>query len=576
MKFLFKYIKKEKFWFSIAVFFLIVESLLELSLPFFMVKMIDNGVAKGDLDYVYQTGVTMLIITIIGAVSAILRNNIGTTVSQKIGMDIRHDLFVRIQLLELKTLQKLQASSLITRLTSDISIVQTFIFGLSRIFIRAPIMFFGSLTSAIILSPKLALMFIPILLILTIILIINIKVATPLTKKVAYKLDDVNMVVRDYLRGIRVVKSFYRYKYEDKRFKKANNEYRQSSINSIRVVSILSPTTSFILNVGIAVTLWFGGSMFLNDSIETGVIIAFINYLMQMIAAFSMLTMVFNWFVRAKVSSKRIEEVFDEEIEPTHLEETKEYEKIHTIQLRNVSYYYEDIEEEKALHNITLTIRNGEHLSIIGPTGSGKSTLLRLLLGLIEPTEGEIFINGKNMKEWELDEIRKNFMLSPQSAYLFSGSIRDNLLFANEDATDESIEEAMKIAKMDEIITQLPDGLESEIGQRGVSLSGGQKQRISLARALLKDSGIFVIDDSLGALDAITEKEVRNHISKKRADLTIIEVVQKLSSAMKSDNIIVLNDGKKVGEGNHEDLLSTCQLYKELYESQVGGGVSLS
>lgn len=565
-----KYIKK--YWkpFSVAVLFLTLEAVCDLLQPTIMAKIVDVGVVNRDLNYVFKMGAVMLGVTLIGAVAASTRSIVASITSQNFGTELRSDLFRKIQHLSFKNINRYDRASLITRLTNDVGQVQMFMNGLMRIFVKAPLLAFGGLIMATRLNIHLSVVLAVTVPMVAVLIILNMRMSLPLFSKVQTSLDKVNGVMREYLSGVRVVKAFNRFDYEIEKFSGFNQELQDKSVTAARVLATFTPIIMLVMNLGIVVVLWYGGFGVENGTVQVGHVIAFTNYMTQILFSLMMISMVFNMFVRAKTSASRIGEVLAEEDDMTWTQENTTSTKAGRIDFKNVSFSYEGASGEPVLKNITFTCMPGETVGIIGSTGAGKSTLVGLIPRFYDVASGTIRINGEDISQINPKALRDKVAIVPQKATLFTGTVIENIRWGREDATLEEIELAAKMADAHEFIATSPEGYESRIGQGGVNFSGGQKQRMSFARALIKKPEILILDDSTSAVDVATEARIKESLKKYAKGLTCLIIAQRISSVVDADRIIVLDDGEIVGNGTHNDLIQTCPTYQEIYQSQFG------
>jgi ATP-binding cassette, subfamily B, multidrug efflux pump len=572
MQFLRKYVRKYWKLFSTAVLFLALEALCDLMQPTIMSKIIDVGVADKNMQYVLKMGGVMLLITAFGAVAASLRSTIASIVSQNFGAELRSDLFRKIHSLSFKSIDKFDRASLVTRLTNDVTQVQNFVNGLMRMFVKAPLLGLGALIMAVRLNPHLSVVLIVVVPVVAVLIIANMRLGFPLFMKVQKALDHVNGIMREYLSGVRVVKAFNRFSFEINKFGKANEDFQAKSISAIRIMSIFSPAILLTVNFGIVAVLWLGGIGVNNGSMHVGHIIAFINYMTQISTSLMMISMVFNMFVRAKASTSRIGEVFVIEDKVTWSNENSGGETLEKgrIDFESVSFSYDGTGGEPVLKNINLTILPGETVGIIGSTGSGKSTLISLIPRFYDVTSGTIKVDGQNIQHMSPQRLREKIAMVPQKNILFTGSVADNIRWGKENAGIKEIEKATAIAEAQDFIAANPEGYEVVIGQGGVNFSGGQKQRISIARALVRNPEILILDDSTSAVDVATEARIKGSLKKYANGLTCLLIAQRITSIMDTDKIIVLDHGRIVGMGTHEELLKNCGVYQEIYQSQMG------
>jgi len=575
MKFLSKYIRTYWKSFSIAVLFLTFEALSDLLQPTIMAKIIDEGVANKDIHYVLKMGGLMLLITAGGAVAASTRSVVASIVSQNFGTELRSDLFKKIQMLSFKNIDKFDRASLVTRLTNDVTQVQVFVNGLMRIFVKAPLLAIGGLIMATRLNLQLSVVLAVVVPIVALLIIFNLRLGFPRFSRVQKALDRVNSVMREYLSGVRVVKAFNRFDVEVGKFKAVNDDYKQKSIAANRLMATFSPLIMLTVNLGIVAVLWIGGNGVDTGDIQVGHIIAFINYMTQILFSLMMISMVFNMFVRAKASAGRINEIFLQEDPPTWSEQKDEpFTEKGRIEFKDVSFSYEGGVGAPILKNINLTILPGETVGIIGSTGSGKSTLVGLIPRFYDAVSGTIKVDGVDSKLVDPKILREKIAMVPQKNILFTGSVAENIRWGKEDATDAEVAAAATIAGAHDFIEKSPEGYQTRIGQGGVNFSGGQKQRISIARALVKKPEILILDDSTSAVDVATEAKIKEALKKYAKGLTCLLIAQRITSIIDADKIIVLDHGELVGMGTHQDLLKDCRIYQEIYQSQVGKEVS--
>ena len=576
MGFLAKYI--QKYWksFSLAVLFLTFEAISDLLMPTIMAKIIDVGVAGRDIGYVLKMGGLMLLITLFGAIAASTRSILASNVSQNFGSELRSDLYKKIQTLSFKNIDRFERASLITRLTNDVTQVQVFANGLMRIFVKSPLLAIGGLIMATRLNLQLSVVLIVVVPIVALFIILNLRLGFPMFSKVQKSLDRVNGVMREYLSGVRVVKAFNRFDVEVNKFEKTNEEFKKQSISATRLMAVFSPAIMLTVNLGIVAVLWIGGYGVTNGNVQVGHIIAFINYMTQILFSLMMISMVFNMFVRAKTSAVRIGEVFSQEDDLTWAEgqNPAPVEK-GRIEFSNVSFSYEGTSGEPVLKNINLSISPGETVGIIGSTGSGKSTLVGLIPRFYDVSAGNIKVDGEDIHLVDPKRLREKIAFVPQKTILFTGSVEENIKWGKEDASTEEILKAAEIAGAHDFISASPEGYQTRIGQGGVNFSGGQKQRLSIARALIKNPEILILDDSTSAVDVTTEARIKEGLKKYAKGLTCLLIAQRITSIIDADKIVVMDHGEIVGIGKHEELLRDCRVYQEIYQSQVGKEVAL-
>lgn len=545
-----------------------LEAICDLMQPTIMAKIIDVGIANRDLDYVLRMGVVMLGVTLLGGVAASTRSILASITSQNFGAELRLDLFRRIQTLSFKRINNYDRASLITRLTNDVTQVQLFVNGLMRIYIKAPLLAIGGLIMATTLNIHLSVVLMVVVPMIVVLLITNIKLSIPRFAKLQNALDRVNGSMRDYLSGVRVVKAFNRFNYETTKFSGFNDELQDKSVAATRVIAIFSPIIMLVMNVGIVAVLWIGGHGVEGGTIQVGHVVAFTNYMTQILFSLMMISMVFNMFVRARTSAGRIGEVLGEVNDMVWTEEQFVSNQGGKIEFENVSFSYNETSQEPVLKNVTFTCMPGETIGIIGKTGAGKSSLVSLIPRLYDATSGTIKLNDSDIREIEPKAIRERIAIVAQKAMLFTGTIGDNIRWGREDASKEEVQLAAEIADANGFIQRSTEGYETEIGQGGVNLSGGQKQRVSIARALIKKPEILILDDSTSAVDMVTEGKIKQSLQRYADNITCILVSQRISTVADADRILVVDNGEIVGNGKHDELLKTCQAYQEIYESQ--------
>ena len=571
MQFLNGYIGKYVRPFCLAVFFVLCETICDLLLPTIMSQIIDIGVADKQIDYVMYMGGLMLCITALGAVAASARNIISSHVSQKFGAELRFDLFKKIQHLSFSTIDTFERASLVTRLTNDVTQVQNLVNGLMRIFIKAPLLCIGSLIMAIRLNVHLAVVLVVVVPVAGVLIVMNMKIGFPFFVRVQQALDQVNSVMREYMSGIRAVKAFNRFDYEVEKFTVANKELQSISVTAMRVMAVFSPGMMMIINFGIVAVLWLGGLRVNTGDMQAGQIIAFINYMTQMLFALMLIASVFNTFVRARASAQRIGEVLSQASTMSWEKHLKQSTNIKgRVDFENVTFSYEGALGAPVIKHINLTCMPGETVGIIGSTGSGKSSLVGLIPRFYDVTSGCLKVDGEDVRNIEPKKIREKIAVVPQKTVLFTGSVIDNIRWGKEDATMEEVERVARIAQAHDFISGFSEGYQTQVGQGGVNFSGGQKQRISIARALVKNPEILILDDSTSAVDVETETKIKAALKKYAKDLTCIIIAQRITSVIDATKIVVLDDGEIVGMGTHEELLKDCQVYQEIVKSQVG------
>ena len=566
MKLYSKYFNRYKVPFLVAVLCVTLEAICDLMGPTLMSHIVNSGIEKGSLPNVYYWGLRMLIITLIGACFAVTRNNLASHVSQRMGADLRADLFGKIMTFSEVSADKIESGSLITRMTNDTQQITQFVNGMMRIFLKAPITCIGSIILASMLNIRLSFIIYGVVAIVSVLIFISMKLSYPRFYKLQKAVDRVNEKVQEYLIGVRLVKAFGTYKKETAKFDEANVNLMKKGVSSQMIITVISPLLTLAVGVGTAAVIFIGSRFFMINKANTGDITAFTIYMAQILQSLIMITNVFNMFVRTKASTFRIKEVFDCEGDFTKTGKNRKLDG--SIRFDQVTFAYPNGSGVPAIDNLSFTVDSGESLAIIGPTGSGKSTIAWLLLRFYDAGSGKISLGGYDIKELGVDEIRKNTAIVPQKAMLFSGSVTNNIKWGDKAASMDLVKQAAKKAQAD-FVMQMPDGFEAMLGSGGVNLSGGQKQRISIARGMLKKASILILDDATSALDAITEAKVRENLNSRGKNQTVITITQRCGTAMYADHILVMENGKKAGFGTHEELMKSCVIYQEIYQTQI-------
>lgn len=566
-----RYTLTYKWLVGLLFLFIFIQSLTQLFLPTLMGKIVDEGVVVGNINYIWRVGLVMLAVALLGVIMSIVVSFYASKVAMSVGKDIRKDVFRKVTYFSLHHIESIGTASLITRTTNDITQIQQALVMVLRMFLTAPFMLVGGILMAFIKDIKLSLVILFAMPFIVITIFVLMKKGYPLFQAVQKRLDHLNIVLRENLTGVHVIRSFTKEDVERERLKEANSNLTNVSIAVNRLMAFTMPFMMLLMNVTIVLIIWFGGIRIDNGMMQIGDLMAFIQYVMLILMALMMASMMFVIIPRASVSANRIQEVLKLTLDEKNVGNKILPKSNLQVTFRHVQFTYPDA-EKFALNNISFTAKPGETTAIIGGTGSGKTTLVQLLPRFYEPTEGQILINDQPLEMYNEDALREVIGYVPQRALLFSGTVRENIRYGNESATDEELMQAAKIAQADDFISKMSDGYDTFIEQGGANLSGGQKQRLSIARAIVRRPGIYIFDDSFSALDYATDRKLRSELNKVTQKATVIVVAQRISSVKHADQIIVLDKGEMVGKGTHEQLLKTCEVYKEIVASQTEDG----
>jgi ATP-binding cassette subfamily B multidrug efflux pump len=561
--------KKQVIWGPI---FKLLEAILELIVPIIMAKIIDIGIQNKDINYVLKMGSALLIIGIIGLASAFICQKYASVASQGFGTTLRNKLFSHINTFSYKEIDKFGTPSLITRLTNDVNQLQLAVAMLIRLVIRAPFLASGAIIMAIILDLKLSLIFLIATPIIIIILYTVMNKSIPYFRSIQKKLDKISLVTRENLDGVRVIRAFSKQKFEESQFDEFSEDLSVTAITVGKLSSLLNPLTYIILNFSVIAIIWFGGIRVDLGDLTQGQIIALVNYMTQILLALIVVSNLVVIFTKASASANRVNEIFETS---SSILENNNYNCLETIQdiipkieFKNASFSY-DASEKYSLENISVQIFPKETIGIIGGTGSGKSTLINLICRFYDISDGKVFIDGHDIKEYKLSQIRNKITIVPQTSVLFTGTIAQNMKLGNPEACTEDIKRCLEIAQASEFIDKLPERYETLLDQGGKNLSGGQRQRLTIARALVCNPEVLILDDSFSALDFATDAKLRNALkSQLDSNTTVIITSQRISTIKNADKILVLDNGNLVDVGTHDELLSRCSIYKEIAISQ--------
>ncbi|MGM9973911.1 MAG: ABC transporter ATP-binding protein [Clostridiaceae bacterium] len=572
IKKLLPYISKYKLYAILCPIAIIGEVLLEVRIPLLMSKIVDIGIMNQDINYVIRTGITMVLMAMLALAFGALAAFFSAKASVGFGTELRRAQFNKIQEFSFSNINKFSTPSLVTRITTDVMNTQNAFMMIIRILVRAPFMLVSATIVALTINRGLVSIFLIAIPILAVGLFIIASTAFPRFSALLKKYDSLNSSVQENLISMRVVKAFVRSDYEKSKFKEANDGLMDASIRAEKVIIFNMPLMQLTIYGCIIAILWFGGNKILSGTMQTGELISFITYVTQILMSLMMISMVFINIVLSRASVSRIVELLDEKIDITDENASEDLQVADgSVEFKNVSFKYNPEAEDNVLDNINLTINSGETIGIIGGTGSSKSTLVQLIPRLYDVTEGEIIVAHHNVKDYKLRTLRDAVSMVLQKNVLFSGTIRDNLKWGNENATEEEIISACKAAQAHDFVTSFPDGYDTDLGQGGVNVSGGQKQRLTIARALLKNPKILILDDSTSAVDTATDAKIREAFKNNFKDVTKIIIAQRITSVSDADKIIVLDDGKINGIGTHDQLLKNNEIYQEVYNSQQKG-----
>lgn len=565
-----KYIKPYLSAFIIGPLLMLTEVFGEIMLPKLMSLIINNGVENKDIGYIISIGVVMVLTTVVMAVGGIGGAYFSAKASISFTSDLRDDLFAKVQEFSFKNIDTYSTGSLVTRLTNDVQQIQNVVMMGLRLMLRAPGLFIGALIMAFMMNAKLAVVIMIVIPILIVMIAVILKIAFPRFTVMQKKLDRLNSGIQESLTNVRVVKSFVREDFEEKKFKEMNKDLKDGSLRAMNVVIVTMPVMMLAMNITTLAVVWYGGNIIIAGNMKVGDLTAFTTYVVQILMSLMMLSMVFLQSSRAMASVKRVNEVLDTEIDLTDENATRKDLKVQQgkVEFKDVSFSYDNDANSMILENINFIAEPGQTVGIIGATGSGKTTLVQMIPRLYDTMKGQVLVDGVDVKEYSLQHLREGVGMVLQKNVLFSGTIEENLRWGSETATEEEIRAAADSAQADAFVSSFTRGYDTDMGQGGVNVSGGQKQRLCIARALLKKPKILILDDSTSAVDTATEAKIRECFQTTLKDTTKIIIAQRIGSVETADQIIVLDDGKIIGNGTHTELMKHCEAYQEIYYSQ--------
>ncbi|NLM03975.1 MAG: ABC transporter ATP-binding protein [Clostridiales bacterium] len=572
LKKLLPYMKNYINYAILSPIFMILEVFTDIGVPYLMSKIVDIGIANKDIQYVFKIGVLMVLVSLIGIVFGILSAHCGARAGYGFASEIRYETFKKVESFSFANLDKFSVSSLVTRLTNDCNTLGQVTMMSLRMGVRAPFMMIFALIMSIRINSSLAMIFAVVIPLTAVVITILLSKARPLFLEIQNKVDRVNSIIKENLAGIRVIKSFNRQDHEEKRFKERNTALRDTALEAISIIIFIMPILNLIIYGTIMAVLWYGGQMITVGELGSGELILFITYITQIMVALMMMSMFFMQLLRGIASKDRILEVWNTDSEIIEVDEPIFELSDGSVKFENVNFRYPG-SKYNVLNDINLDIKSGEVVGIIGSTGSSKSTLVQLIPRLYDVVDGAVLVGGKNVKEYDIKALRDQVAFVLQKNTLFSGTIRENMQWGREDATDEEIIQILKQAQAWEFVSKYEDGLDHWVEQGGSNFSGGQKQRLTIARALIKNPKIIILDDSTSAVDMTTDAKIQKIFKEELTDVTTIIIGQRISSIKHADKILVMHEGRIESIGNHDTLLKESSVYREIYESQERGVV---
>ena len=565
-----KYIKPYLGAFILGPLLMLTEVAGEIMLPKLMSMIINNGVAQRNVQYILSVGGLMILSTLVMAIGGIGGAYFSVKAAVSFTSDLRADLFSKVQEFSFKNIDAYSTGSLVTRLTNDIQQVQNVLMMGLRMAMRAPGMFIGALLMAFMMNARLAVVILVVIPLLTAAIAVILKTAFPRFTAMQKKLDQLNSGIQEALTNVRVIKSFVREEFEEDKFRVMNQDLKNSSLDAMKIVIVAMPVMTLAMNITTLAVVWYGGNIIIAGDMPVGDLTAFTTYIVQILMSLMMLSMVFLQLSRAVASIRRVSEVMDTEIDLTDQGAARKDLAVLTgkVEFKHVSFSYTDNQDEMVLEDISFTAEPGQVIGIIGATGSGKTTLVQMIPRLYDATRGQVLVDGVDVRDYSLKNLREGVGMVLQKNVLFSGTIEENLRWGKEDASMDEIREMAQSAQADSFVTSFTNGYDTDMGQGGVNVSGGQKQRLCIARALLKRPKILILDDSTSAVDTATEARIRQCFSTSLKDTTKIIIAQRIGSVEEADRILVLDEGRLIGQGTHEQLMEECQAYQEIYYSQ--------
>lgn len=566
-----RYLKPYWLFALLSPLLMIGEVLIDLQQPKLMSKIVNQGVLGGDFSVILSTGIQMLILVAIGGVMGSLCAYTASVASQGFGNDLRVDAFNRVMKLSLQQTDQFTTGSLVTRLTNDITSMQELVQMILRMFVRAPIHLLGGLYMCLSLNIKFGYVMLISLPLQALIVILLVVKANPLYAKVQTKIDRVNSVVHENVSGSRVVKAYICEDYENERFDGANKDFRKTNLKVLELTSSIMPLLMIVMNVSVIAIIYIGGWQVQSQAMNVGDVMAATQYITQALMSVMMVSMIFQQIARGRACAERIREMLaaDPAVVSGKVTEGTE---TGTVEFRGVSFKYPGSAGENVLNNVSVSVKRGETLAIIGATGSGKSTLVSMIPRFYDAISGDVFVDGINVRDWDLHALRQRISFVLQKSELFSGTVKENIRWGKDDATDEEIEFAARVAQADEFIRTIPNGYDGWIAAKGTSLSGGQKQRMAIARAVVRKPEIIIFDDSTSALDLATEAKLQAALRENLGNTTVIKIAQRIASVMHADRIAVIENGTIAACDTHENLMKTCETYRDIYASQIKDG----